>query len=137
MEDEALWGQRDYWATPAESLLKNAGDCEDFSIAKYFTLIEMGVPKERLSISYVKFKNADQAHMVLSYYPEQETIPFILDNADKAILKISQRDDIVPVFHMGPQGVWREGRPTEILGSIDEINEWKKMSTRMARERSQ
>jgi len=32
------WGKEDYWATPIEFLSTNGGDCEDFSIAKYFTL---------------------------------------------------------------------------------------------------
>ena len=34
-EDIDLWGQSDYWATPLESLGHEAGDCEDYAIAKY------------------------------------------------------------------------------------------------------
>lgn len=42
IDDIKLWGQNDYWASPAEFLAVGGGDCEDFSIAKYFTLREMG-----------------------------------------------------------------------------------------------
>ena len=33
-EDQVVWGQLDYWATPMDTLGKGAGDCEDFAIAK-------------------------------------------------------------------------------------------------------
>ena len=41
--DVDVWGIQDYWATPIEFLCKGAGDCEDFAIAKYFTIKAMGV----------------------------------------------------------------------------------------------
>ncbi|MGH1463260.1 MAG: transglutaminase-like cysteine peptidase [Neptuniibacter sp.] len=134
VEDKELWGEKDYWATPVESLLKNAGDCEDYSIAKYFTLLEMGIPEDRLSISYVRFYNDSQTHMVLTYYPDAESDPLILDNMRSEILKISARDDIQPVFHLNGMGVWRENRPSEILGSAEEVDEWRKMMVRLKAE---
>src|SRR6185369_9110964 len=42
------WKVIDYWATAAESFASNGGDCEDFVIAKYFALKELGVPIARL-----------------------------------------------------------------------------------------
>jgi len=63
------WGKEDYWATPLQMLASNGGDCEDFSIAKYFTLREMGIPAERLRLTYVKALKLNQAHMVLTYSP--------------------------------------------------------------------
>ena len=47
------WGQDDYWATPIEFLATQAGDCEDYTIAKYFSLIEIGIPTEKLRLIYV------------------------------------------------------------------------------------
>ncbi|MGH1431357.1 MAG: transglutaminase-like cysteine peptidase [Neptuniibacter sp.] len=134
VEDKELWGVKDYWATPVESLLKNAGDCEDYSIAKYFTLLEMGILEKRLSISYVQFQNDPQTHMVLTYYPDAESDPLILDNMRSEILKSSERDDIRPVFHFNGIGVWRENRPSEILGSAEEVDEWRKMIVRLKAE---
>src|SRR5690606_21007270 len=33
--DELIWKKSDYWATPLETLGVRAGDCEDYTIAKY------------------------------------------------------------------------------------------------------
>ena len=40
LSDQEHWKKEDYWATPLEMLATNGGDCEDYSIAKYFTLRE-------------------------------------------------------------------------------------------------
>jgi len=64
------------------SLASNGADCEDFSIAKYFALKELGVPIQRLRITYVKAVRLNQAHMVLAYYPEPDAVPLILDNLE-------------------------------------------------------
>lgn len=42
--DSSIWKMPDYWATPLQTLAKGAGDCEDFVIGKYFSLIKLGVP---------------------------------------------------------------------------------------------
>jgi predicted transglutaminase-like cysteine proteinase len=136
IEDQSLWGKADYWATPVESLLKNAGDCEDFAIAKYFTLLEMGFSEDRLSISYVKFQGESLAHMVLTYYPPEGGEPLILDNIKGDILKSSERDDIQPVFHMNGYGVWRDRAPERLLGPAEEVEEWRKMIARLQAEQS-
>ena len=52
-DDDQHWHQADYWATPIETLASNGGDCEDFSIAKYFTLRELGVAEQCLRLTNV------------------------------------------------------------------------------------
>ncbi|WP_395008988.1 transglutaminase-like cysteine peptidase, partial [Undibacterium sp.] len=54
VEDIEGWGQSDYWATPLESLAKRKADCEDFVIAKYFSLLNMNIPDAQLRLIYVK-----------------------------------------------------------------------------------
>ena len=44
VSDMEHWGKEDYWATPIEMLATSGGDCEDFAISKYFTLLQLGVP---------------------------------------------------------------------------------------------
>ncbi len=111
-EDIHIWGQTDYWATPFETLAKAKGDCEDFTIAKYFTLIEAGMPNEQLRLTYVKARiggpasNITQAHMVLAYYPAPEAEPLILDNLITDIRPASRRPDLVPVFSFNSHGIW-------------------------------
>jgi predicted transglutaminase-like cysteine proteinase len=50
-EDIDVWGQSDYWATPLESLGRLAGDCEDYSIAKYTFLKTLNIPNEKLRLT--------------------------------------------------------------------------------------
>jgi predicted transglutaminase-like cysteine proteinase len=106
MSDEELWGGEDYWATPIELLAKNAGDCEDYSIAKYFSLRAMGVAPEKLRLMYVKAIRINQAHMVLTYYSEPNAMPLVLDNLTDEILPASQRTDLVPVYSFNAEGLW-------------------------------
>ena len=68
ISDDLHWKQKDYWATPVEFLSTNGGDCEDFTLAKYFTLRELGIPDKKLRMTYVKAIKLNQAHMVLSYF---------------------------------------------------------------------
>jgi len=80
VDDIDHWHKKDYWASPVEFLITNGGDCEDFSIAKYYTLRQVGIPIEKLSIVYVKALRLNQAHMVLTYYATPKSTPLILDN---------------------------------------------------------
>ena len=96
--DKANWGMKDYWSSPIEFLIRNAGDCEDYAIAKYLTLIKMGMDAEKLRITYVKATNLGQAHMVLAYYETLDQVPLILDNINSNILPASQRTDLSPVY---------------------------------------
>lgn len=111
-DDIQTWGQPDYWATPMETLAKGKGDCEDFTIAKYFTLLDAGVPNEQLRLIYVKARiggpasNVSQAHMVLAFYPSPEAEPLILDNLITEIRPASRRPDLLPVFSFNSEGIW-------------------------------
>ncbi len=105
LTDAAHWGIEDYWATPAEMSASNGGDCEDYSIAKYFLLKELGVPIERLRITYVKALKINQAHMVLAYYPSPEAEPLILDNLEGGVRRASERPDLQPVYSFNDEDV--------------------------------
>ncbi|MCP4043279.1 MAG: sulfate adenylyltransferase [Gammaproteobacteria bacterium] len=136
VDDDAHWGIRDYWASPVEFLGTNGGDCEDFSIAKYFTLRELGVPDKRLRITYVKAIELDQAHMVLSYYKTPKSEPLILDNLVDEIRSASDRDDLVPVYGFNGGGLWlsvERGRGRKVGGS-GRIRLWRDLNARMAKQ---
>jgi predicted transglutaminase-like cysteine proteinase len=100
------WGTEDYWATPIETLGSNGGDCEDFSIGKYFSLTNLGMDASKLRITYVKALDYDLAHMVLAYYETPSSEPLILDNINKTILPASQRSDLLPVYSFNGEGLW-------------------------------
>ena len=40
--DAVIQNQEDYWASPKEFLTTGYGDCEDYVIIKYFTLLKLG-----------------------------------------------------------------------------------------------
>ncbi|MES2949428.1 MAG: transglutaminase-like cysteine peptidase [Pseudomonadota bacterium] len=111
-EDAAIWNQQDYWATPLETLGRGAGDCEDFAIAKYYSLKEVGVAPDKLRLIYVRAKIgssdavASQAHMVLAYYAQPDAEPLVLDNLISEIRPASRRPDLVPVFSFNSEGVF-------------------------------
>ncbi|MEO6278827.1 transglutaminase-like cysteine peptidase [Roseateles sp.] len=108
-DDAVTWGLPDYWASPLESLDKRAGDCEDYAIAKYFSLAAAGVPTVRLRMVYVRARQQGQslAHMVLAYYAEPGAEPLILDNLRPEVLPASQRTDLTPVFSFNTEGLWQ------------------------------
>ncbi len=135
--DIRLWGKKDYWATPIEAIGKGAADCEDYSIAKYFTLRELGVPDSKMRIMYVKALKLDQAHMVLTYYSSPSAVPLVLDNLNKRILPATRRADLAPVYSFNGDGLWlakNRGRGQRV-GTSKRINLWQDLKTRMKREK--
>lgn len=99
-DDMITWGKTDYWANRFESLGKGFGDCEDFVIAKYLTLLDLGVSEEKLFFTYV-YANLNGkwiSHMVLAYYDKPDDIPFILDSNTNSIKRANKRVDLKPVL---------------------------------------
>ncbi len=114
-QDIDIWGQNDYWATPLETMARRTGDCEDFSIAKYMTLLLAGTAIDKLRITYVKAQMGGslgkhyEAHMVLAYYPTPAADPLILDNMVDIVRPASKRPDLKPVFGFNSKGLWVGG----------------------------
>ncbi len=136
VSDLEHWNKEDYWATPIETLATNGGDCEDFSIGKYFTLSETGVDTEKIRITYVKALDYNQAHMVLAYYPSPEAEPLILDNINKTILPASQRTDLLPIYSFNGEGLWlakARGRKLK-ANSQQSLPQWGEVNKRMLEE---
>lgn len=131
-DDTAAWGSDDYWASPLETLEKGQGDCEDYAIAKYFSLMAAGVPVARLRLIYVRATlggpgGAVQAHMVLAYYAQPGGEPLILDNLVGEVRPASRRPDLTPVFSFNSEGLWQgaagaaAGDPTVRLSRWREV----------------
>lgn len=114
-DDQEIWGQSDYWATLLETLSKGKGDCEDFTTAKYFTLLNAGVANDQLRLIYVKAKiggatsRVTQPHMVLAYYDAPEADPLVLDNLISDLRPAPRRPDLQPIFSFNRQSIWQGG----------------------------
>lgn len=135
-EDYALWDQKDYWATPFEVLGLNAADCEDYALSKYFTLVSMGVPEEKLRVTYVKAVTLKQAHMVLAYYSSPAAEPVILDNLVADIRTATERTDLVPVYSFNGADLWLSVNRIEgkKVGGSDRIKRWQKFQKKLAQQ---
>lgn len=133
VDDRELWQVADYWATPDEFLLRDAGDCEDFAIAKYFTLKAMGVAPDKLRITYVKVESLQQAHMVLAYYPEPQSEPLILDNLNRHILPATERPDLRPIYSFNAESLWlaRSRHEQQRAGHPGQLQRWREMLARL------
>lgn len=136
-EDIDVWGQSDYWATPLESLGRLAGDCEDYSIAKYTFLKILNVPNEKLRLTYVRAQITNQdrnvvlAHMVLSYYATPQSEPLILDSLVPEIMPSSNRRDLTPIFSFNDKGLW-VGTSSKPKGeSTSHLSKWRDVLMRI------
>jgi len=133
VNDSELWNVKDYWATPLEFLIKGAGDCEDYAIAKYFTLKALGVDDQKMRLTYVKALKLNQAHMVLTYFETPRSVPLVLDNLDTVIKPALQRKDLLPVYSFNGTGLWlakAQGRGKKV-GASSRVNLWRDLNTRM------
>ncbi|SUD41133.1 cysteine protease LapG [Ectopseudomonas mendocina] len=134
-DDIEIWRQNDYWATPVEALRKGAGDCEDFAIAKYFTLREAGVASEKLRITYVKALRLNQAHMVLTYYATPDAMPLVLDNLINVIRPANERSDLLPVYAFNAEGLWLAGKGGgKQVGDAKRLSRWQELLKKMVAE---
>ena len=135
VDDSQNWRQNDYWATPIEALMKGAGDCEDYAIAKYFTLRRLGVPSEKLRITYVKALKYNQAHMVLTYYSSPSAVPLVLDNLIGEIRPASQRKDLLPVYAFNAEGLYLPGTASGKRASDSKkLSRWQDLLKKMREE---
>lgn len=134
-EDRDLRGQIDYWASPLETLELGAGDCEDFALAKYFTLRLLGIPEQSLRLIYATLASTKQAHMVLGFWPDSGVGPVLLDNLTAEILPISQRLDLQMQFAFGSTHLYRfEQSNLQVAGNIELLPHWQVLMTKMKHE---
>jgi len=131
------WGKNDYWAAPFEFIGTGAGDCEDYAIAKYYSLRKLGIPEEKLRITYVKLLQRgtkyEQAHMVLTYYHNPGSTPVVLDNVNKKLKLATKRTDLKPVYSFNAQGLWQaknKGKTSKLVGK-NNLSSWKDLMTRI------
>ena len=133
IDDIKLWGEQNYWATPLEFIGVNGGDCEDFAIAKYFSLLELGVADEKMRITMVKALRLNQYHMVVAYYKTPSSEPIILDNLDRIIKPASQRLDLLPIYSFNGKQLWlnKEKGQGVLAGKSQRLKRWTNLNQRM------
>lgn len=131
--DLAHWKKEDYWATPFELLGTQGGDCEDYVIAKYYSLIQLGVDVKKLRITYVNAIELNQAHMVLAYFPYPDDMPLVLDNINPRIKWANQRKDLEPIYSFNGTGMWLDKMKGQgiLMGNPNKLDLWTNLRIRM------
>nr|WP_279347251.1 transglutaminase-like cysteine peptidase [Govania unica] len=110
--DMVNWGVPDYWATTREFMQKD-GDCEDYAIAKYFSLKALGVPADSMRIVIVEDMNLKTPHAVLAVYEAgaDKGVPLILDNQLPGPVKASSILHYKPIYSINESAWWYHRNP--------------------------
>jgi len=117
--DLELWKESDYWAIP-EEFLRRSGDCEDYCIAKYFTLRELGIPADDMRLVVVTETIRGTAHAVLLVFDGQEA--FILDNLTDAVRPMHRVRNYRPHFSVNENGRWMHVKAKPAKASQEKEN---------------
>jgi predicted transglutaminase-like cysteine proteinase len=130
--DTEAWGREDYWASPLETLGRGQGDCEDYAIAKYATLLASGMKPSRLRLVYVRAQigTQAQAHMVLAYQATVSEEPLILDNLRQDVLPARERPDLTPVFSFSTEGLWQGNGGAPAGDPLVRLSRWREVWSR-------
>jgi predicted transglutaminase-like cysteine proteinase len=108
--DQANYGQSDYWATPIE-FMKKSGDCEDYAIAKFYGLKELGFSGKDMRIVAIKDTIRNIGHAVLVVYLDSDA--FVLDNQTVMVLSHVKYKHYLPQYSVNEQFRWMHVPPTK------------------------
>lgn len=101
--DFDAYGVSDWWATPQE-FLKLSGDCEDYSIIKYFALRQLGFDAASLRIVVLKDQIRDIGHAVLVVFLQNDA--YVLDNMTDVVFTHSTFSHYAPVYSVNEDYRW-------------------------------
>ena len=102
-QDQELYGVSEYWATPKEFMTRS-GDCEDYSIAKYFALRQLGFTKDEMRVVILMDEIRGIGHAVLAIYVEHDIL--ILDSLSNLILSHTRYKHYIPQYSMNENSRW-------------------------------
>jgi predicted transglutaminase-like cysteine proteinase len=136
--DIKVWDKKDYWASREEFLDREEGDCEDYVIAKYFSLRQLGISDEKIFLTYVKAIKYKQSHMVLTYFSSKNATPLVLDNIIHTILPSTKRKDLRPLFSFNGEKIYmakRRGLGKEVPKGKVNLTKWTNLILKIKREK--
>lgn len=103
--DQKLWGVKDYWETPMELIVRGAGDCEDYAIAKYFALRALDFKADALRIAIVSIPRKTHAsHAILLVNLHGEVL--VADNLMKSLGHAWDLAHYQPIYSLNEKTVW-------------------------------
>ncbi|MEA3371577.1 MAG: transglutaminase-like cysteine peptidase, partial [Campylobacterota bacterium] len=129
--DDVVNNKLDSWATPKEFLTVGYGDCEDYVIIKYYSLIRLGFDEKKLFITRVKEKYRGGLHMVLTYFKEKNKPPLVLDNLSFKILDLKTRSDIEAEVFINSTGVYKATSDFKLIKIAKKYKEFEELKTKV------
>lgn len=138
IDDNKHWQQKDYWASPSETIASNGGDCEDFVIAKYTMLINMGITPDCMQLNYVRVSHYHKPHMVLTYHCHNPDKPLVLDNLSARISTLDKRPDLQIIYRFNQTGIWfRQKNGTfRKMSALSRLRQWDQVNRKIQLEQS-
>lgn len=101
--DPVNYGLKDYWATPRQFMYRT-GDCEDYAIAKYTSLLHLGWPKELMRVVVLQDENLGIPHAILVVYINGQAL--VLDNQIPQVIDASRIRHYKPIFSINEDRWW-------------------------------
>jgi predicted transglutaminase-like cysteine proteinase len=101
--DPVNYGVPDYWATPIQFLSKD-GDCEDYAIAKFISLRELGFTNEQMRIVVLDDLNLKIAHAILVVYLDGKAL--VLDNQIASVIQADRIRHYKPIYSINENSWW-------------------------------
>ena len=134
--DSVIQKKEDYWASPKEFLNSGFGDCEDYVIIKYFSLLKLGFDKNKLYFTVVEEQYTKGYHMVLSYFKDSGKSPFILDNLSFRILTLKQRKDLKVINFINHNGVFIINNKNQLIKTHNKSSKYQELIMKIKKEKA-
>jgi predicted transglutaminase-like cysteine proteinase len=115
VEDIVNWGVADYWETPGQFLARG-GDCEDYAIFKYFSLLRLGFSPDDLRIVVVDDTRLKAFHAVLAVRANGET--WLLDSQIAQVEPLDAATQYAPIYSLNARGWWMHSTPKISVGTV-------------------
>jgi len=97
------YGVDDYWATPVEFMTRS-GDCEDYAIAKFYALLQLGVPNDDMRIVAIMDHIRNIGHAVLVVRIGNDSV--VLDNLSNLVMSHTRYPQYDPQFSVNETTRW-------------------------------
>jgi predicted transglutaminase-like cysteine proteinase len=101
--DPVNYGVPDYWATPLQFMTKD-GDCEDYAIAKFMSLRQLGFRNGQMRVAVVDDLNLGIAHAILVVYLDGRA--FVLDNQIARVVPAEIVRHYRPIYSINEDAWW-------------------------------
>ena len=97
------YGVEDYWATPVEFMTRS-GDCEDYAIAKFYALLQLGFANDDMRVVAVTDRIRNIGHAVLVVRIANDSV--VLDNLSNLVMSHSRYPQYDPQFSVNETTRW-------------------------------